>query len=265
MSASPAFAHILDAQLNHALPHPELNFIKQLKAAHTGAQHLSVCSSCRTDGPFPLSGFLRARGIEPDVLAADTHALARYDTDERRVYSDAVAGATAFVFEGVAFTAYKATWILNFQDATFYHLVFTADSDAVGLRLVDAVFRWSHELKEEIWVFEGGGWRKNKKLYKAVQSASWDDVVLDDKFKEGLRRDTKTFFASKAAYDSLGITWKRGILLLGPAGNGKTESIKALLNETKGVSPLYVKSFTTRSVSKHFTPGLDDGSPPLGS
>ena len=61
---------------------------------------------------------------------------------------------------------------------------------------------------------------KNKKLYKAVQSASWDDVVLDDKFKEGLRRDTKTFFASNAAYDSLGITWKRGILLLGPAGVG---------------------------------------------
>ncbi|KIP02821.1 hypothetical protein PHLGIDRAFT_59041, partial [Phlebiopsis gigantea 11061_1 CR5-6] len=113
--------------------------------------------------------------------------------------------------------------------------------------LAEAVFRWSHELKEEIWVFEGGGWRKNKKLYRAVQSASWDDVVLEDEFKEGLRRDTRTFFASQAAYDSLGITWKRGILLLGPAGNGKTESIKALLNETKGVSPLYVKSFTTRN------------------
>ncbi|EIM84771.1 P-loop containing nucleoside triphosphate hydrolase protein [Stereum hirsutum FP-91666 SS1] len=87
-------------------------------------------------------------------------------------------------------------------------------------------------------------WTANKQLYKAVQAASWEDVVLEDAFKEGLRRDTKGFFESKDIYEDLETIWKRGILLLGPPGNGKTESIKALLKETD-YPALYVKSFTT--------------------
>ena len=75
------------------------------------------------------------------------------------------------------------------------------------------------------------------------------NLVLDDSFKDGLRRDTKMFFASKEAYTSLGIPWKRGILLLGPTGNGKTESIKALLKETKDVTLLYAKTMSVYLVS----------------
>lgn len=91
--------------------------------------------------------------------------------------------------------------------------------------------------------------------------------MLAPEFKENLKRDMLQFFASKSIYEALGITWKRGIcefeihaeqraltynitpvvVLLGSPGNGKTESIKALLKEAP-YPALYVKSFTTQRV-----------------
>lgn len=100
-----------------------------------------------------------------------------------------------------------------------------------------------------MWVFQDGVWTKDKMLWNAIRDASWDGLVLDETFLENLRRDTRTFFENRQTYKDLSIVWKRGILLLGPPGNGKTESIKVLLNES-GQTALYVKSFTTRLVRR---------------
>ena len=244
---SSSFGQFLDAQFNAPVPNTELNIIKHLKAEYPLSQHLSLTQT--RDNNFPLSAYLLAIGITPTIVEPETHSLIDYDGSSKRAYSRAIAGITEYTYEGVDMRLFKASWSTFHHPVHFYHLVFSAENDGVGRRLIEAVYKWANELKDEIWVFDGGFWAKSKNLYKAVQMASWDDVVLDERFKEGLRRDTKTFFASKEAYISLGITWKRGILLLGPPGNGKTESIKALLKESKDVAPLYVKSFTTRNVS----------------
>ncbi|GJF00414.1 AAA family ATPase [Phanerochaete sordida] len=239
-----SFTAFLASQFGTPVPNPHLNLIQYAKAAYPQSQHVSVLYTLGYSA-FPLSGYLEAVGVKPTVVEPETHSTLCYAEDTKTVYTKAVAGVTEFTHSGVAYRVYKASWSQDFRPHEFYHLVFAGADDSAGQAFAQAVFAWGQDLREQIWVFEGGQWDKSKQLYKAVQAASWDDIVLDEQFKEGLRRDTKTFFENKDAYASLNIAWKRGILLLGPPGNGKTESIKALLNENKHIAPLYVKSFTT--------------------
>lgn len=242
---SSSFASLISATFGKSLPNPQLTLIRELKAIHPDLQHLSVVQY--SESSFPLSGYLKTIDIEPSIVEPETHSVVDYDVGKSTVYHRAIAGVTTFTYNSTSFRVYKVTWQLTHMNIFFYHLVFPGEDDTAGAELVKEIYRWANDLKEEIWVFEGGMWAKSKQLYTSVRSASWDDIVLANEFKEGLRRDTQTFFSSKDIYKSLNITWKRGILLLGPPGNGKTESIKALLNETD-YAALYVKSFVTRQV-----------------
>jgi len=111
-------------------------------------------------------------------------------------------------------------------------------------RLLTACGKWSTELHKEIYVFDGGRWIKNHQLWAAVQSSSWDDVILDPSMKRNLINDVHGFFNSRQTYEEYAVPWKRGIILHGVPGCGKTISIKALMNslQAKNVASLYVKS-----------------------
>jgi len=82
-------------------------------------------------------------------------------------------------------------------------------------------------------------------LWLEVQKADWKDVILKEEFKESLQKDITSFFKSEELYKQLAIPWKRGLIMYGPPGNGKTISIKAIMKsiQAEGHIPLYVKSF----------------------
>lgn len=118
------------------------------------------------------------------------------------------------------------------------HCVFTED-------LIKTCGTWTQELHDEVYMYEDGDWQKNKTLFSSVSKASWDDVIISPAMKTDLINDVDSFFGAKSTYSEYNIPWKRGVILHGPPGCGKTISIKALMNTVRhqGVANLYVKSF----------------------
>lgn len=281
-----SFARLLDEKFSDSVPNEDLTALRALKALHPGKNTRHVALLDNTVCPaFPLSAYLKTRDVAIELVQHPSHELVQWNasagagsaaglhffalqnnvgamTDRGELSSRLITGSLKFSYEGTEFLVYKVSWrSLYGQQTSLFDLVFEdPSSDAsvieddpeaklntVGHNLVRDVYRWAGALKDEMWVFQDGRWSKDKAMWAAIRDASWNDIILEKEFLEGLRRDTRTFFENRKIYKDLGVIWKRGLLLLGPPGNGKTESIKVLLKES-GQAALYVKSFTTQDV-----------------
>jgi hypothetical protein len=114
----------------------------------------------------------------------------------------------------------------------------------VALGFFSAVSAWNGEVRPdvEVLVFEGGWFHKSASLHEAIRHASLADLVLPEALLARIRADFDRFFEHRALYDRYGVPWRRGVLFTGPPGNGKTHTIKALVNHL-GKPCLYVRSF----------------------
>lgn len=121
---------------------------------------------------------------------------------------------------------------------------------AVCEAFVDAVTQWQHEVRGEILVFRDGCFQKSAKLFAAISSASFDQLILEGTFKQQILDDFTQFLASREAYAEHGVPWKRGALFIGPPGNGKTLCVKALIR-TLGIPCIYVGSFESPNTLPH--------------
>ena len=144
----------------------------------------------------------------------------------------------------------KNVWFeVQWQEASIDVLMLTwgpsrywilADTQEIARAFFVAVSKWNSEIHSEVLVFDGH-WYKDENLFQDIKGATFDNLVLRGTLKQEIRDDLMQFFASRTLYEKYHIPWKRGILFIGPPGNGKTHAVKALINSMEQTC-LYVKS-----------------------
>ncbi|MGE0610012.1 MAG: ATP-binding protein, partial [Pirellulales bacterium] len=131
-------------------------------------------------------------------------------------------------------------WRGNFHETRWHWIV--ADDEATAREFFQAVCLWNSEVRGEVVVFSDGCWGKDAELFQAIQGTRLESLVLQGELKEHIRRDFEQFVAARDTYARYDVPWKRGVLLVGPPGNGKTHCVKSIIN-LLGWPCLYVRSF----------------------
>ena len=84
----------------------------------------------------------------------------------------------------------------------------------------------------------------NRGIYFAPKPINLDDLlILPDSASEEIINNIKQFWNKEETFRKLGFLWKRGILLFGPAGSGKTSTVQLIIKDiiTRGGIAVYVK------------------------
>lgn len=78
--------------------------------------------------------------------------------------------------------------------------------------------------KRIILYFNEGGWWNNRE----ISPRPIDTIYLPERLTDAIVNDAKKFMSNRDQYRSLGIPWRRGYLLHGPPGTGKSSFVQAL-------------------------------------
>ena len=240
---------------------------EKLNSAKVSGLHTSLLAAFRQQYPELCITVTLPNNVHLLQFAASGNAVAKLDTttesvqrlryflagDDRRGIPDQLA-------EGRSFAKYQYQWGNEYYIVYIIQLGYSAyqyilkepaegesimSQPSVTDALINAVGKWQKPDDRYVYVYDGY-WSGSRQLYKEVQKASWDDVILNEEMKKTLVELMRKFFDNKDIYDDLGVPWKRGVIFHGPAGNGKTISIKALMHSLsqreEAIPSLYVKA-----------------------
>lgn len=117
----------------------------------------------------------------------------------------------------------------NSDIATDTYLFFDASKDAVEklMTVFDHMARIEKEISHIIREIRVYGASSNIELPEQSWT-TWDEVFLAPEVIKDVREDIQFFVDNEAEFDKVGLPYKRGYLLCGPPGNGKTSICRAI-------------------------------------
>ena len=194
------------------------------------------------DGDFDVRAFGAAGSAAVEVSASPVGELVTHWRGPRKGLGEHIEQAM-LVVDWLQYRIFviELSFINEWSQRTRF---IVADTPAIARTFFQTVREWCHLPRREVLVFREGCWSKSRELFEAISRTTFDDLVLPPALKAEIQRDITQFLASRESYERYRVPWKRGLLFVGPPGNGKTQCVKAAINLTK-VPCLYVQSFTS--------------------
>ncbi|KAL8937008.1 MAG: hypothetical protein Q9216_004637 [Gyalolechia sp. 2 TL-2023] len=255
--------------VSEASQHKVFDDYEELSSGHLTDPQTYLTAVFRRKYPELAVTCTSARNPALLAFAAAGYATAELDTTDESINrvcgyapGNARYGYTEGIYESRYFAKYNYRWgdeffivyVIVFGYTAFQFILKEPGNHETTLskiKVVDELImtcgRWMYPVDNDFIYVYDGYWTASKSLWQQVQKASWNDVILNEEMKQTLVSLMTKFFDSEDIYKSLGVPWKRGVIFHGPAGNGKTISIKALMHslsksKDRTIPALYVKS-----------------------
>lgn len=213
------------------VPSYECNFLQYAAAGHASASPIDADNSS-------ISNLKHREYMAP---------ARRMDGGTGYLYDSVQFGKWMYKWEGKEYILYTITGSDGPYKAAMSYILGPAPTENDELML--AACRWQNSIHNSVLVFDSGYWQYSTELWRSIQKASWEDVILDADMKKSIIGEVSKFFNSRDRYKKLRVPWKRGVIFHGPPGNGKTISIKAMMHSLYDredpVPTLYVRSLAS--------------------